>query len=256
MSCEILKGSPGLIHRVYHDLESYYWVILWIVLRHTRHTLGQEMSEEVFEYSDIGRAVKKKSWWLIVQGNFLDEQPLIIEGNAPLTELMSKFKSLVAKMVVANYKNNHLTYEAVLEVFDDALAQTGWPEEDRVQCNLLDPRSKQDSAEGLRKPAPAIRRVAVSDSSLLKKRSGTNAELDVPSSIPEESTGAEAGPSTVPEDRRSSKRLKSKSHAEAMGPPPSPRSLLGELPPVEPAAAAVSKVSKGSRKKSRRSRQS
>ncbi|RPD54991.1 hypothetical protein L226DRAFT_575346 [Lentinus tigrinus ALCF2SS1-7] len=247
---ELKERTDGVVHRVHHDLESYYWLLLWLVLRHTRHNLGHALSEEVFEFGDLSVALKKKMQWLW-GGFWEDEVKLVVQDNAPLTSLMANFKRLVMKMCHSRYESDLLTHQSVLDLFDQALAQPGWPTNDRVECTLLDPRFQQDDAEGLRKkPVLEIRRMVVSDSAILKKRSGTVAALDVPPTISEEGVEAEAGPSTLREDGPSnSKRRKSESQAAAMGPPPSLRSLLGPSPLARAAARAKDKQKRSKRSK-------
>ncbi|RPD55000.1 hypothetical protein L227DRAFT_484800, partial [Lentinus tigrinus ALCF2SS1-6] len=127
MACELLRGGQsGVVHRVYHDLESYYWVLLWLILQHTHHNLGHAQLEEVFEFDDLSVALRKKTRWL--WGGFWDEDDkLIVQDNAPLTDLMASFKRLVTEMCTNRYQSKVLTYQSVLDLFDHALAQPGWP---------------------------------------------------------------------------------------------------------------------------------
>ncbi|RPD69692.1 hypothetical protein L226DRAFT_526400 [Lentinus tigrinus ALCF2SS1-7] len=199
MACELLRGGQsGVVHRVYHDLESYYWVLLWLILQHTHHNLGHAQLEEVFEFDDLSVALRKKTRWL--WGGFWDEDDkLIVQDNAPLTDLMASFKRLVTEMCTNRYQSKVLTYQSVLDLFDHALAQPGWPINDRVQCTLLYPRFQQDDREGLCvKPIAEIRSMAVNGSGILrvKKHTATVAALDVCPHGAED----EAGPCMVRED--------------------------------------------------------
>ncbi|KAI0350408.1 hypothetical protein OH77DRAFT_1431014 [Trametes cingulata] len=123
-------------HEARHDLESFYWVLLWIVLRHAHHTEanGQEAYLRPFSPVDDGLATYyTKSGWL----NNRIAEPITIADNAPLTELLSSFHYLV---FLANFPvtpatqciRRPLTYDAVLQVFDKALARNDWPVDDKA----------------------------------------------------------------------------------------------------------------------------
>ncbi|KAI0750223.1 hypothetical protein C8Q80DRAFT_678081 [Daedaleopsis nitida] len=50
MAIDILKNSPSVAtHKPVHDLESFYWVLLWVVPRHTSNALGKERCLEIFD---------------------------------------------------------------------------------------------------------------------------------------------------------------------------------------------------------------
>ena len=40
MSDELTASPTPVVHDVRHDIHSFYWVLLWVVLRHTRHTFS------------------------------------------------------------------------------------------------------------------------------------------------------------------------------------------------------------------------
>ena len=121
-------------HRPHHDIESFYWVLLWMVLRHSDHSEGQELYEHVFSATHGSKL--KLSWVLTVEGE--PGCPLVIADDEPLTELMQRLKDLVSEQVIrSRVPGTHapvLTYDAVVKVFDAALA------EDRQPSHaLLDP---------------------------------------------------------------------------------------------------------------------
>ncbi|KAI0350409.1 hypothetical protein OH77DRAFT_1413043 [Trametes cingulata] len=113
-------------HDARHDLESFYWVLLWIVLRYTKYVhVDPTGCSEVFVYGDDKAAASAKRAWLT------RPEALNIPDNLPLTILLAAFESLVRK---ANRKEAPdeparipLTYATVLEIFDAALARTDWP---------------------------------------------------------------------------------------------------------------------------------
>ncbi|KAI0769593.1 hypothetical protein BD413DRAFT_477403 [Trametes elegans] len=117
--------APVVPHDTHHDLESFFWVLLWIVLRHTHHNHvdGREACSKVFKFGSDTDALAGKTNWLFRR------YALQISGNKPLSDLLEGFKNLVDK---ANARTEPvpLTYEAVLAVFDEALARPDWPEND------------------------------------------------------------------------------------------------------------------------------
>ncbi|KAI0769578.1 hypothetical protein BD413DRAFT_74849 [Trametes elegans] len=126
IAMELLDPScPTVNHDAHHDLESYYWVLLWIVLRHTRHNhpKGREACAKVFPYSDDTDAVYAKSGFLS-----RTRPTFQVDNNEPLTQLLLRFGSLVKE---SEDKHVRLTYDAVLSIFDDVLAMPNWPENDR-----------------------------------------------------------------------------------------------------------------------------
>ncbi|KAI0644499.1 hypothetical protein C8Q79DRAFT_912773 [Trametes meyenii] len=150
MAYEILS-TPGIIHNTHHDLESFYWVLLWVVVRHTDHgdTRGQKLCDRIFKYGDDEESANAKNDWL-------GKATFNIPNNAPLTYLLTELTALVQENLPTtrrNAKQTPLTYEAFLSVFDIALAMPGWPTNDWRPCTLL----KGDGRTGIApimKPAP------------------------------------------------------------------------------------------------------
>ena len=114
-----------MVHRVHHDLESFYWVLVWIICRHTNHTLpeGSDACRTYFPDDGESQAQGMKRQWLMLT------RPCAIRGNAPLTALHEGLRRL---MVAAHFMGKDLTHEAVLHEFDQALARTDWPEDDKA----------------------------------------------------------------------------------------------------------------------------
>ncbi|KAJ2982246.1 hypothetical protein NUW54_g1002 [Trametes sanguinea] len=79
-----------------HDIESFHWLLLWVVLRHTRcqrHPKedGEALCKLVFRASDddYGACGSKLSWlW--------HSRPLTVVNNEPLTTLIQRFDKMVA----------------------------------------------------------------------------------------------------------------------------------------------------------------
>ncbi|PIL28126.1 hypothetical protein GSI_09777 [Ganoderma sinense ZZ0214-1] len=134
MSHELLDLDEPVVHDVRHDLHSFYWVLLWVVLRHTKHNMPggirvrgmgtPDACTRVFKQSDSSDAANAKLSWL-----FTSKSP-VITGNDPLTMLMKEFGALVRKSVSESESPSPTTtldYDAVLDVFGRALARQDWP---------------------------------------------------------------------------------------------------------------------------------
>ena len=166
MSYELLEAEDS-IHSVHHDLESFYWVLLWIILRHTKHDCKTTDDEpnpcsSVFKFGDDNAAANLKRGWLAKSPSIF----LTIEGNKPLTDLMHAFRILIFRTSVTSLffgQREYLTHAAVLEIFDKALdRKSEWPDpaEDGPQLfvwskpavpRLDQPKRDAQDPEGTRK---------------------------------------------------------------------------------------------------------
>ncbi|RPD54811.1 hypothetical protein L226DRAFT_515198 [Lentinus tigrinus ALCF2SS1-7] len=132
IAMEILDGGV-VVHGVHHDLESIYWVLVWIVLRHTIHNLSVEDAQAVFVFGKDSLSWSAKHYWLQKQVDRFD-----IPGNKPLVKLLRDMAMLVARNVGSKFnKPEPMTYDAVIDLFDEALASPGWPAKDFVVCKWL-----------------------------------------------------------------------------------------------------------------------
>ncbi|KAI0353657.1 hypothetical protein OH77DRAFT_575489 [Trametes cingulata] len=142
MAYEILVGAASgpTIHHIHHDLESFYWVLLWIVLRHTdhNHPRGQLACADVFGYTNDDYSSAMKRDWALKQV----DRPLGVQDNAPLSQLLRDLAEMVFDNIPhSRWPTVHLTYQRILQAFDAALAKENWPKDDFVRCELLDPRT-------------------------------------------------------------------------------------------------------------------
>ena len=118
-----LLTSGDVVHEVRHDLESFFWLLVWIVLRHTAHTFGARACENLFGHDDEDACQDAKT-------GFLTNTRILEVGIKPLDELIDEFRSACQ----TNYRvrgaepSDPLTHEKVLEMFDKALDQKSeWP---------------------------------------------------------------------------------------------------------------------------------
>ncbi|KAJ7134503.1 hypothetical protein C8R44DRAFT_427053 [Mycena epipterygia] len=87
LTIELLEKPGEVVHEPKHDLESFYWLLVWIVLRYTAHTdeAGALACHELFEIRKP--AVMKRNW-------ILEKIPLP-DFNSPLYKLMVIIRMLV-----------------------------------------------------------------------------------------------------------------------------------------------------------------
>ncbi|KAI0668010.1 hypothetical protein C8Q78DRAFT_1147398 [Trametes maxima] len=130
MALELLDMEEDALHDVQHDLESFYWVLIWIVLRHTAHThpQGRLACDTVFKLgSDTTSRAMKRDF-------VMQKKPVCVFDNAPFTTLLMKFKKLVSRTpyISGRFLDDPapLTYDTVLPLFEEAINSTGWPEND------------------------------------------------------------------------------------------------------------------------------
>ncbi|KAI0750213.1 hypothetical protein C8Q80DRAFT_1166669 [Daedaleopsis nitida] len=135
MAYEMLT-TQVVIHKPRHDLESYYWVLFWIILRHTLHSLGQQRCEKIFVYGEDSEAKMRKRDW-VTRNDVKEKNYLVnVSNNRPLTVLLRQYRRLVKNHIEMQ---TGLDYDSVLSIFDNALNMDGWPSDsDWIECTLLD----------------------------------------------------------------------------------------------------------------------
>ncbi|KAH9895252.1 hypothetical protein C8Q73DRAFT_665501 [Cubamyces lactineus] len=248
MAVDILNFQPHTIHDSHHDLESFYWVFFWIVLRHTAcHVRGSgkdglSLCKELFIADSAGSAEGAKLKW------FNNDNRLEIPGNVPLATLANKLTVLASgtyPSIRFQHLKTYLTYQEVLDAFDEALHMDGWPEDDWIHCPLLDKNTEtgiapvvpiladipRDSAKLAPTGPPTVPRSAPlpTTSTSRPPEPPASAEL-MPGSVTRAASKrmfAATQPSPLDEPERPSKRSKTASHGSrgtgpsrsAKGPP-------------------------------------
>jgi len=125
MAVEILEETS--VHEARHDLESFFWLLVWIVLRHTVHDRpGGKLGPTGFFYPVYeDQCPDQKRGWL---GRW---QPITVTDNRPLSFLIQELKELCRRNSLTSQESVvPLTYEVVLAKFHEALAYEDWPEDD------------------------------------------------------------------------------------------------------------------------------
>ncbi|EPQ53827.1 hypothetical protein GLOTRDRAFT_139906 [Gloeophyllum trabeum ATCC 11539] len=164
-------------HLTWHDIESFFWVLVYVILRHT-----------ICEILHDGLKIKG---YQCVPAVFTDVpgdrqlfvtdkvQSLEVENNTPLSQCIQEFALLVASHYLSPHVReryaadelNLLTHQRVLAIFDKALNADGWPAEEDdgpVPFTILEThtvRSKRSIAENIHN--------AVAENSKQRKQNST-----------------------------------------------------------------------------------
>ncbi|KAI0706491.1 hypothetical protein C8Q76DRAFT_787036 [Earliella scabrosa] len=126
-----LLTSRRTSHTIRHDLESFYWVLLWVVLRHVAYDSphGKKLYAIIFPDNNQSAAAGAKESWL--DSDVFD---FSIKGNAPLTDLIRE----VAEMLENATKHlNGINYDTFLAPFEIALQRNDWPDNDAALPYVL-----------------------------------------------------------------------------------------------------------------------
>ncbi|OJT03567.1 hypothetical protein TRAPUB_5743 [Trametes pubescens] len=128
--------QPPAVHESHHDLESFFWVFLWIILRTTdyQHECGKLAYDYTFKCpldSNVCAITGRRGWlWRI---DDLESAVLDIHHNPPLTALLHAFHALVNNGARGKkHERVPLTYDGVLHVFDTSIEQEDWPRDDKA----------------------------------------------------------------------------------------------------------------------------
>jgi hypothetical protein len=137
MAVEILDSTPHT-HAVCHDLESFYWIFVWIALCHLRHNHpDREFAlAKLFEGDGSGddekRAGERKRHWL-------KANHLAIDGNPPLSEILSDMTELCSRWVLESREGQKEEdwYQEFLGIIEKGLQRTDWPKNDGAKVMSL-----------------------------------------------------------------------------------------------------------------------
>ena len=135
MAVEIHADDSTITHEARHDLESFFWLLVWIVLRHTEYECHDTKYKNgtwhaLFDGTRLVDCQSNKRAWLTEPYQFIT-----VKDNAPLTRLLEGFRQLCQK----NYNRRDLkepwmTHTDVLQLFNKALAKPQrWPQSDKAK---------------------------------------------------------------------------------------------------------------------------
>ena len=157
-----------LMHKMHerkHDLESFYWLLVWTLLRHTDHDQGPSACSKLFDVEDRELAAAQKRTWL-------ETSDLRINRNEPLTQLLERLRAIFDDQLGAKRRiSMESTYPILLAALNEALSQPDWPENDG--CMAFAPYSASRSAKDASRASSKKRKTesrATSTSSKRQKR--------------------------------------------------------------------------------------
>ncbi|CAK5263443.1 unnamed protein product [Mycena citricolor] len=128
MALAMLQKNPTAKHALGHDLESLYWLLIWLCLRHTEHRLGPRRFSGLFNtvclfvmrssslFREEDYAPSGSPWWSLTS----DFQDLVMAQN-----LSGKPPTALKPSILPGPR--HILYSDVQSLFDQALALKTWP---------------------------------------------------------------------------------------------------------------------------------
>ncbi|PFH46744.1 hypothetical protein AMATHDRAFT_7438 [Amanita thiersii Skay4041] len=118
-----LDALRGKVHTQHHDFESFFWLLLWLVLRHVDPGRVESYLRcaQLFDEPDGVTAAGVKNGYLYTVGRERGKRVVVV-GNEPLSWLLGEFVGLVADST-----RKGLSYKVVLGLFGEALSLDGWP---------------------------------------------------------------------------------------------------------------------------------
>jgi|SRR5882762_3175712 len=109
-----------LVHKMHyrkHDLESFYWLLVWTLLCHADHNQGPSACSKLFNVEDIELAAAQKRTWL-------ETSNLCINCNEPLIQLLERLRAIFDDQLGAKHCILvEMTYTTLLTALDKALDQ-------------------------------------------------------------------------------------------------------------------------------------
>lgn len=124
-------GSKPIPHVPDHDLQAFYWVLLWFVVHHIHWETPRQCKGpyRCFGYpGDISyNLASLRMEWMCV-----GQPELVIPGNDPLTSLLRTFsdRCLENQGPCEVPPQTPFTHEEILKIFDEALERRDWPQGD------------------------------------------------------------------------------------------------------------------------------
>ncbi|KAJ7281814.1 hypothetical protein C8J57DRAFT_1298618 [Mycena rebaudengoi] len=163
LALQLLRAAAdkrSITHTVEHDLESFYWLLVWIILRHNTnhgHPAGLLACHQLFDAATDFHAASQKGEWLLEQLPM--ENTLLFSVVEALRDTLEhhyaymheqqkleKPAPLIRQRQRQQIEKVEITHAEWLGILDEALALDNWPKDPAVD---LDPPSlrKQEQAD-------------------------------------------------------------------------------------------------------------
>ena len=106
--------SEGVVHTINHDLRSFYWVLVCVILQHTNHAhpSSDDALLSISPAADDTKCRASKQLWLK-----FGVKKLTIHHNQPLTDLILQLSRTIAE---GHYLEDALDHDMLLRCFEDA----------------------------------------------------------------------------------------------------------------------------------------
>ncbi|KAJ7457601.1 hypothetical protein B0H11DRAFT_2243360 [Mycena galericulata] len=227
LAIEILKKKPRPAHTAGHDLESIYWLLVWIILRHTQHP-GRDSTacHKLFDHGEE-TAAKLKSTWIVDYTPLDREHPLFKFTEALRTAVQKQNPTGVPldssvtdaffptdKVQSAPSPAIELSHPETLRLFTIGLAFPNWPSDDQAILfvppdTTKEPEQAQSRAQGtkddnLRKDVlkRSVQEQGASNGGGLQTGSGKRKHVETDAEPVGASSGASSGGSTESRKKR------------------------------------------------------
>jgi hypothetical protein len=144
-----LLDDPGHQHSFVHDLESFFYVLLYLGLVHLRTDWDQGRQScfmntviDRRRFGDSGKGGFGKLLFMV--GSVRALNGLTFTSNEPLTKLVTRLKQVLSVRYIDGsgsmlsfvskdvYDALEYRHDNIIKLFDQALESDGWPENDRA----------------------------------------------------------------------------------------------------------------------------
>ncbi|KAJ7089179.1 hypothetical protein B0H15DRAFT_1022123 [Mycena belliarum] len=186
-----LIDETTVCHAAHHDLESFYWLLLWCILRYTahNHSKGRHACRSIFNSPAN----------VVIKVGVLHMKPPI-KGNVPLYNLADKLADAVATQ---NLKNGSkpIEYATFIDLFRKQLNSPEWPTNDAALDFIPPPLDvkKAEAEEAKSQAKQSLRQTAVLQSA---KRSGKRALDEAEADASGAPLAAAGGSGSAPKKRK------------------------------------------------------
>ncbi|KAK6997450.1 Pkinase-fungal domain-containing protein [Favolaschia claudopus] len=149
MAIEILKAAmtTELKHDLHHDLESVFWLLIWIILRHTDHghPSGALACVDLF----AGSAKDKVDWVFFPPAMKAKTGPLFQLAEDLRKQVLAQYASRA--LDIEGYPPQNLTPDKFRAAFKKCL-DAPWTSDDEQRAIPYGSRKEQHSPQGVAKP--------------------------------------------------------------------------------------------------------
>ncbi|KAF8997893.1 hypothetical protein BDQ17DRAFT_1428788 [Cyathus striatus] len=203
-----------LAHMAHHDLESFYWVLVWILLRYANHNHkhGDKACTRLFDHADNEDAKTYKEHWLCMPGR----EPLTIKENIPLNTILEDIQEIVRRPFFMKKNKIYPTHNEFVGILHEMINVSGWPDDDSKN-NYRRPIRRDNGCANMKSVSSGVARGASRSSKLTSVSTAdevmgmediaveTAANVPLPQSLPSEPPQSKT--SSVDSGARRSNRL-------------------------------------------------